>query len=80
MLPNNPCRFRRLAPARTFGYNNPTRLSVLKPTAASGDGATAHISIHGPIASFPSCLQVTRAARPRRHQVGGDGEDSFLLL
>ena len=47
------------------------RLSVLKPAAASGDGATAHVLIHGLIASFPSCLQVTRAARPGRHQVGG---------
>lgn len=71
MLPNSPCRFCRLAPVRTFGYNKFSRLSVLKPAAASGDGATAHVLIHGLIASFPSCLQVTRAARPGRHQVGG---------
>ena len=71
MLPNNPCRFRRLAPARAFGYNTQSLLSVLKPAAASGDGATAHVLIHGLIACFPSCLQVTRAARPGRHQVGG---------
>ena len=47
------------------------RLSVLKPAAASGDGATAHVVIHGLLACFPSCLQVTRAARLGRHQVGG---------
>jgi hypothetical protein len=71
MLPNSPCRFCRLAPARTFGYNKSPRFSVLKPAAASGDGATAHVVIHGLIACFPSCLQVTRAARLGRHQVGG---------
>ena len=71
MLPNSPCRFCRLAPGRTFGYNKIFRLSVLKPAAASGDGATAHVLIHGLLACFPSCLQVTRAARLGRHQVGG---------
>ena len=71
MLPNSPCRFCRLAPARTFGYNKSPRFSVLKPAAASGDGATAHVVIHGLLACFPSCLQVTRAARLGRHQVGG---------